>query len=91
QSRQQLVAEVVSGWFNVITAQQLLELYKQREKIAEQNLAIIESGYRQGLNEALDVYLTRNELNTERSNIAEQQATLTESIRVLERLTGEYP
>ncbi|OUS72544.1 RND transporter [Pseudoalteromonas sp. A601] len=91
QSRQQLVADVVSGWFNVITAQQLLELYQQREKIAEQNLAIIESGYRQGLNEALDVYLTRNELNTERSNIAEQQATLTESIRTLERLTGEYP
>lgn len=91
QSRQQLVADVVSSWFNVITAQQLLELYKQREKIAQQNLAIIESGYRQGLNEALDVYLTRNELNTERSNIAQQQATLTESIRVLERLTGVYP
>ena len=91
QSRQQLVADVVSGWFNVITDQQLLALYKQREKIAEQNLAIIESGYRQGLNEALDVYLTRNELNTERSNIAQQQATLTQSIRTLERLTGVYP
>lgn len=91
QARQQLVADVVSGWFNVITAQKLLELYKQREKLAEQNLSIIESGYRQGLNEALDVYLTRNELNTERSNIAAQEATLTEAIRTLERLTGEYP
>ena len=91
QSRQQLVADVVSGWFNVITAQQLLALYKQREQIAEQNLAIIESGYRQGLSEALDVYLTRNKLNTERSNIAQQQASLTESIRTLERLTGVYP
>jgi len=85
------VADVVSGWFDVITNQKLLELYKQREQNAEQNLSIIESGYRQGLNEALDVYLARNELNTERSNIAAQQATLIKSIRDLERLTGQYP
>jgi multidrug efflux system outer membrane protein len=91
QSKQQLVADVVSGWFDVITHHKLLELYKQREQNAEKNLDIIESGYRQGLNEALDVYLARNELNTERSNIAAQQATLTKSIRDLERLTGQYP
>ena len=64
---------MVSGWFNVITAQKLLALYQQREKNAEQNLAIIESGYRQGINDALDVYLTRNELNNERSRIAGQK------------------
>ena len=91
QSKQQLVADVVAGWFDVITNHKLLELYKQREQNAEKNLDIIESGYRQGLNEALDVYLARNELNTERSNIAAQQATLTKSIRDLERLTGQYP
>lgn len=91
QSKQQLVADVVSGWFDVITNHKLLELYRQREQNAEKNLDIIESGYRQGLNEALDVYLARNELNTERSNIAAQQATLTKSIRDLERLTGQYP
>lgn len=91
QAKQQLVADVVSGWFNVISNHKLLELFKQREQNAEQNLSIIESGYRQGLNEALDVYLARNELNTERSSIAEQQATLTKSIRDLERLTGQYP
>ncbi|MAD05743.1 MULTISPECIES: efflux transporter outer membrane subunit [unclassified Pseudoalteromonas] len=91
QSKQQLVADVVAGWFDVITNHKLLELFKQREQNAEKNLDIIESGYRQGLNEALDVYLARNELNTERSNIAAQQAKLTQSIRDLERLTGQYP
>lgn len=91
QSKQRLVGDVVSGWFNVISAQKLLALYQQREKNAEQNLAIIESGYRQGLNAALDVYLTRNELNTERSRIAGQKATLNQAIRTLERLTGDYP
>ncbi|CAM4094948.1 TolC family protein [Pseudoalteromonas ostreae] len=91
QNKQRLVGDVVSGWFNVITAQKLLALYQQREKNAEQNLAIIESGYRQGLNDALDVYLTRNELNTERSRIAGQKATSNQAIRTLERLTGDYP
>ncbi len=91
QSKQQLVADVVAGWFDVITNHKLLELFKQREQNAEKNLDIIESGYRQGLNEALDVYLARNELNTERSNITAQQAKLTQSIRDLERLTGQYP
>ena len=90
QSKQQLVADVVAGWFDVITNHKLLELYKQREQNAEKNLDIIESGYRQGLNEALDVYLARNELNTERSHIAAQKATLTKSISDLERLTGQY-
>lgn len=91
QAKQRLVGDVVSAWFNVITAKKLLALYQHRATNAEQNLAIIESGYRQGLNDALDVYLTRNELSTERSRIATQQATLTNTIRTLERLTGGYP
>ncbi|ALS31969.1 hypothetical protein PTRA_a0633 [Pseudoalteromonas translucida KMM 520] len=91
QARQQLVADVVKSWFDVVTAKQLLDLYKRREANALQNLDIIESGYRQGLNEALDVYLARNELNNERSRIATQQASLLTTARVLERLLGDYP
>lgn len=91
QAKQQLVADVVKGWFDVVTAKQLLDLYKRREANALQNLDIIESGYRQGLNEALDVYLARNELNNERSRIATQQASLLTTARVLERLLGDYP
>lgn len=91
QAKQQLVADVVKGWFDVVTAKQLLDLYKRREANALQNLDIIESGYRQGLNEALDVYLARNELNNERSRIATQQASLLTTARALERLLGDYP
>ena len=76
QAKQQLVSDVVQGWFDVVSAQQLLDLYKRREENAKQNLDIIESGYRQGINEALDVYLARNELNNERSRIATQSASL---------------
>ena len=91
QAKQQLVSDVVQGWFDVVSAQQLLDLYKRREENAKQNLDIIESGYRQGINEALDVYLARNELNNERSRIATQTASLSSAARVLERLLGEYP
>jgi len=91
QAKQQLVADVVTGWFDLVTAQQLLDLYKRREENAQQNLDIIESGYRQGINEALDVYLARNELNNERTRIANQQATLVSASRSLERLLGGYP
>lgn len=91
QARQQLVADVVSAWFNVITQQKLLALFEQRATLAERNVEIIESGYRQGLNEALDVYLTRNELNNERSRIAAQKAEYLQSVRILERLLGDYP
>ena len=91
QARQQLVADVVNAWFGALTAQQLSALYQARVHNAEQNLDIIEKGYQQGLNEALDVYLARNNLHSERSRLIQQQASETDALRLLERLTGEYP
>lgn len=91
QTRQQLVADVVAAWYSVIEGHKLLDLYQRRVANSKQNLEIIEMGYRQGLNKALDVYLTRNELNNELSRAAQQQDSLTKSIRQLERLVGDYP
>lgn len=91
QAKQQLVADVVIAWFNQLTSKQLLALYEERVRNAEQNLDIIETGYQQGLNEALDVYLARNNLNSERSNLSQQHADYLDSIRILEHLLGEYP
>ncbi|GAC18365.1 hypothetical protein GARC_1390 [Paraglaciecola arctica BSs20135] len=91
QDRQTLVANVVTSWFDWIAAKQLSGLFEQRVKNAKQNLDIIESGYQQGLNGALDVYLSRNELNTELSNLAQQEATQLQAARSLERLLGRYP
>ena len=59
--------------------------------MAQQNLEIIESGYRQGINNALDVYLTRNELNNEKSRLVAEQNNQIERIRALEMLIGDYP
>lgn len=91
QNRQALVANVVTSWFDIIAAKQLNSLFEQRVNNAKQNLDIIESGYQQGLNGALDVYLSRNERNTELSNLAEQNATQLQAVRRLERLLGRYP
>jgi len=91
QTKQQLVADVITTWFSVIEANQLVELYQQRSHNTQQNLLIIESGYQQGLSSALDVYLTRNEVNNELSRTSEQQAKKILAIRQLEQLLGQYP
>ncbi len=91
QYKQQLVVNVLTTWFSVIEAEKLLTLYRNRVGNSQQNLAIIEAGYNSGLTAALDVYLTRNDLNTELTRVSEQETIKTKLIRQLERLIGEYP
>lgn len=91
QYKQQLVVNVLTTWFSVIEAEKLLTLYRSRVENSKQNLAIIESGYHAGLTDALDVYLTRNDLNNELTRVSEQETVKTKLIRQLERLIGEYP
>ena len=91
QYKQQLVVNVLTTWFRVIEAEKLLALYRSRVVNSQQNLAIIEAGYNSGLTAALDVYLTRNDLNNELTRVSEQETEKTKLIRQLERLIGEYP
>ena len=86
-----LVANVITTWLSVIEANSQIKLLNDRLKLVTENLEIIESGYRQGLYQALDVYLTRNELNNEKSRLFSEQANQAEQIRKLELLIGEYP
>ncbi|MCO4797724.1 MAG: TolC family protein [Colwelliaceae bacterium] len=90
-NKQQLIADVVITWFAITEANNLLSLYESRVKNSRQNLDIIESSYNSGLGSALDVYLTRNELNNELTRVSDQRITKTKLIRKLERLVGEYP
>jgi NodT family efflux transporter outer membrane factor (OMF) lipoprotein len=91
EQKQTLVAQVVIAWFSVIEANNQVELLNERLLLTQQNLDIIESGYRQGLNDALDVYLTRNELSNDKSRLIAEQNNQIERIRELEILLGEYP
>lgn len=91
QQKRDLISSVILNWYQVIQQHQQLNLSQGRLTSIEQNLAIIESGYDSGLNTALDVYLARNDVASERSNVANQQSTLKASIRALELLLGQYP
>ncbi|QLE85068.1 MULTISPECIES: TolC family protein [Shewanella] len=91
QARDTLVADVVSAYYKVVTSQELVKLYERRTDNAKVSFEIIESGYFQGLNTALDVYLTQNEYYNEQSNLHGQRSQLNTDIRQLERLLGGYP
>lgn len=91
EQREALVAQVAKGWFALQEARLLLQLYTQRRDNLQQSLEIIESGYRQGLNEALDLYLARNNLHAESARVEQQQQALGELQRELERQLGRYP
>jgi len=86
-----LIAEVSSAWFNVIEAKELLSLYQERASNLSNNLEMIQASYRLGLNDALDVYLTQNDVSRESARVAEQQQLLLIKKRQLELLIGEYP
>ena len=86
-----LIANVARSWFDVIEAQALLNLYQERASNLTSNLEMIQSSYRLGLNEALDVYLTQNDVSRESARVAEQQQLLLMKNRQLELLIGEYP
>lgn len=91
EQREALVAELGRNWFALQEAQLLLDLYTRRQDNLQQNLEIIESGYRQGLNEALDLYLARNSLHEDAARVAQQRQILSELQRELERMLGRYP
>lgn len=91
QAQQQLVVNTVNAWYNAVAAEKQLQLNQQRSKNTRQNLAIIESGYKQGINSSLDVYLTRNELNSALARVAQLKQNLLLAKRQLESLLGKYP
>lgn len=87
----QLAANTSLAWIKVIEEKQHLRVLNSRLKATAENLSNIESGYRRGIISSLDVYLARNELNSERAGVSAQQTAITKSIRNLERILGKYP
>ena len=86
-----LTANVVSAHYDAAAALQLQELLKERLANLVQSLDVIESGYRSGLNDALDVYLARNTLEQERANVASQRQVRMQAVANLELLLADYP
>ncbi|QIR15495.1 efflux transporter outer membrane subunit [Shewanella aestuarii] len=91
QARDTLVADIFIAYYKVVTSTELVKLFERRTANAKLNFEIIESGYLQGLNAALDVYLTQNEYHSENANLLSQRSQLNKDVRSLERLLGGYP
>jgi NodT family efflux transporter outer membrane factor (OMF) lipoprotein len=91
QQKVNLVTQVIKQWYNLIAANKLLELYKERSENLSKNLAMIQSSYNLGLGRALDVYLTQNNVTRELARVVQQQQTVKVETRTLETMLGEYP
>ncbi len=90
-ARRTLAANTARQWYNAIEAKQLLSLFQDRLKNLTESADIVESGYRQGINEALDVFLAQNILEQQQANVANQQQLLLENIGQLQQLLARYP
>jgi len=90
-SKINLVAEIARSWFNLVEASQLLTLYQNRANNLQHNLSTIQASYRLGLSQALDVYLTQNDVNREFARVADQKQVVLRASRQLELLMGDYP
>jgi len=86
-----LAASTTGAYFNTIEAKQLLQVAERRLEIARESHEIVASGYRQGLNDALDLYLARNQVEREKANFAQQQQTYAETVTTLQLGLARYP
>ena len=90
-SQLSLAGQIAKAWYHVIGDHQLSQLLQERVNNLKTNLDIIRSGYRQGINNALDVYLAQSDLASEQNSLQQQQALELSSIRALQLLLGSYP
>lgn len=86
-----LVANVSRAWYNLITNQLQVELAQQRLDSFERTAALIDENYKRGLRSALDVYLSRTDVQIQVSALADAQYNFEQSLRTFKALLGEYP
>ena len=91
QAQQDLMFALSNAWFDLLSAHELIDLFEKRLTNQQENLNAIESRYRTGINSALDVYLARNTVEQEKSNLANQQAILQTAKRAIQVLIQNYP
>lgn len=90
-SERNIAASTAALYYDVLQAQQLLQVARRRLDNTIQSQDIVSSGYRQGLNDALDLYLARNQVERQQANFAQQEQILTETIAALQLSLARYP
>lgn len=86
-----LVANVTRAWFNLITNKLQLDLAQQRLDSFQNTAKLIEENYERGLRSALDVYLSRTDVQRNISALSDEKFNYITSLRAFKTLLGEYP
>ena len=86
-----LVAGVSRAWYNLVTTKLQLELAEQRLGSFERTAALIDENYQRGLRSALDVYLSRSDVQSQVAERADSEFDHLQAQRALKTLLGEYP
>ena len=90
-SRRELISNITSAWYQVAFNQKYLVLGLSQEKNINDQLAAVDSAYRQGLKQSLDVYLARENLDNVRSRNVQRRQDLANVTRDLQQLLAKYP
>jgi len=86
-----LVANVSRAWYNLITTKLQLDLAHQRLDSFKGTADLIDENYKSGLRSALDVYLSRTDVQLQVSRLADTQFDYVQALRAFKTLLGEYP
>jgi len=89
--RLSLAANIARSWFNAIELELQVKLARDTVASLEKNLNFVERGVDLGTSEALDLRLTRANLDNSRSNLETQRRQLDSTTRSLEIILGRYP
>lgn len=86
-----LVANVSRAWFNLITNKLQLDLAQKRLDSFQRSADLIEENYERGLRSALDVYLSRTDVQIQISALSDSKFNYIQSLRAFKTLLGDYP
>lgn len=92
-ARLSLVAQTSIAWFNLITAEQRLELATNTLSSFEKNKSIVERNYKAGIigTSALAVQLSKSNVASAQSTLEQRILIRDNAVRRLELLLGRYP
>jgi len=87
-----LAANTAGAWFNLVESELQVRLNEETLESFEANLQVVEESFRRGIpNRALDVRLTRANVESARSNLALRKRQRDAAKRALETILGRYP
>lgn len=90
-ARLSLAAQVTKAWFNLIAAKQQVAEAAQTAQAYQENLKTLESRFKRGLAEGLDLRRIRTLSASAEADLATRKRAFDETKRSLEILLGRYP